>query len=66
VFPVPKEVFQVILVVTNGIGGLALATAVEDVTLGEGFQTDNHLAVIQVIVSYFSMPFRVRFSFKSG
>jgi hypothetical protein len=46
VCPIPKEVFQVVLVVTNSLGGLDLAMAIEGVTMDEGFQTDNHLAVI--------------------
>ncbi len=54
-----------VLVVLDGPGGLALTAAVEDVTLDEGFQTGDHLEVIQVIVAYLFHAVLARFSLKS-
>ena len=64
-FTVPEEAFQVILVIPDGLGGLALTAAVEDVTLDKGLKIGTHLEVIQVVVSYFSHAVSARFSLKS-
>ena len=62
---VPEEAFQMILVVLDSLGGLTFTAAVEDITLNEGFQTGNHMEVIQVVVAHLFHAVLARFSLKS-
>ncbi len=63
---VPQEASQMPFVVLDGLGGLALAAAVEDVALDEGLNTGDHKNMIQVVVAYLFHAVSARISLKIG
>ena len=52
-------------VVLDGLGGLALAAAVEDVAFNEGLDIGDYKNMIQVVVAYLFYAVSARISLKS-
>ncbi len=62
---IPQEAAEIFSIELDGLGGLALAAAVEDVALNEGLNTGDHKNMIQVVVAYLFHAVLARFSLKS-